>query len=326
MECQDIPNNRNEIPTPDIIKHQPHLRRVMMELSPLDCEAEILLLVGRDAHHVLEQVLGPPNSPFAQRLTLGWAIIGDMCIGRNHSPDKVNSCKTYLSTDGRATVFPPCPNKLKVSETLKDSDDAKWLNTFESEDGLASNIFDRTKDDDTVGLSFEDREFIALMEKELHTDEDGHWCSPLPFRSPRKFLPNNRSMVVQRTRSLERSLKRDPVKREDFFAFMQELIDNNHAEVAPPLTQDEECWYLPVVGIYHPKKPGQIRCVFDSSATYEGVSLNSELLSGPQLTNSLLGVLVRFRKERIGIMADIQTMFYSFTVREDHRNYLRFLW
>lgn len=168
-----------------------------------------------NAHHVLEQVLGPPNSPFAQRLTLGWAIIGDMYIGRNHSSDKVNFCKTYLSTDGRATVFSPCPNKLKVSESLKDSGDPKWLSTFESKDGLASNIFERTKD--TVGLSIEDREFIALIEKELHTDEDGHWCSPLPFRSPRKCLPNNRSMVVQRTRSLERSLKRDPVKREHFF-------------------------------------------------------------------------------------------------------------
>lgn len=53
--------------------------------------------------------------------------------------------------------------------------------------------------------------------------------------------------------------------------------------------------------------------------------MSSEQLSGPQLTNSLLGVLVRFRKERIGIMADIQKMFYSFTVREDHRNYLIFL-
>lgn len=95
--------------------------------------------------------------------------------------------------------FSPCPNKLKVSETLKDSEDAKWLSTFESEVGLASNIFERTKDDDTVRLSIEDREFIALMEKELHTDEDGHWCSPLPFRSPRKFLPNNRRMVVGST-------------------------------------------------------------------------------------------------------------------------------
>lgn len=59
------------------------------------------------------------------------------------------------------------------------------------------------------------------------------------------------------------------MKREHFFAFMQEVLDNNHAEVAPHLTQDGECWYLPVFGIYHPKKPGQIGCVFDSSATYE---------------------------------------------------------
>lgn len=80
----------------------------MTELSPLDCEAEILLLVRRDgidAQHVMEQVIGPPNSPFAQRLTSGWAIIGDMCIGRNHSPDKMDSCKTYLSTDGREMML-----------------------------------------------------------------------------------------------------------------------------------------------------------------------------------------------------------------------------
>lgn len=105
-----------------------------------------------------------------------------------------------------------------------------------------------------------------------------------------------------------------------------QVLDNNHAEVAPPLTQDGECWYWPVFGIYHPKKPGQIRCVFDSSATYEWVSMNSVLLSSPQLINSFLGVLVRFGKERIGIMEGIQKMFYSFTVREDHRNHLRFLW
>lgn len=48
-----------------------------------------------------------------------------MCIRKNHSPDKVNFCKTYVSTDGRATVLHPCPSKIKVSDTLKDSEDAK---------------------------------------------------------------------------------------------------------------------------------------------------------------------------------------------------------
>jgi len=50
------------------------------------------------------------------------------------------------------------------------------------------------------------------------------------------------------------------------------------------------------------------------------------LLSGPDLDNALLGVLMRFRKENIAVTADIQQMFYAFVVREDHQDYLRFLW
>ncbi|XP_030638641.1 alpha-1,3-mannosyl-glycoprotein 4-beta-N-acetylglucosaminyltransferase B [Chanos chanos] len=44
-----------------------------------------------------------------------------------------------------------------------------------------------------------------------------------------------------------------------------------------------------------PQKPGQIRVVFDSSAKCQGVSLNDMLLSGPNLINNLLGVLIQFR-------------------------------
>ena len=66
--------------------------------------------------------------------------------------------------------------------------------------------------------------------------------------------------------------------------------------------------------------------VFDSSAKHENLSLNYVLLTGPDLTNSLLGVLIRFRREAVAITADIQQMFYCFNVSEDHINYLRFLW
>ncbi len=50
------------------------------------------------------------------------------------------------------------------------------------------------------------------------------------------------------------------------------------------------------------------------------------LLTGPDLNNSLLGVLLRFRKESVAITADIQQMFYCFFVKEEDRNFLRFLW
>ncbi|KAI3352353.1 hypothetical protein L3Q82_005321 [Scortum barcoo] len=122
------------------------------------------------------------------------------------------------------------------------------------------------------------------------------------------------------------NVQRKPQMQEQYVEFMEGIFSNGHAEVAPPLKQGEECWYLPTFGVYHPQKPNKIRVVFDSSAQYSGVSLNNVLLSGPDLNNSLIGVLLRFRKETVAIMADIQQMFHCFMVREDHRNYLRFLW
>lgn len=81
-----------------------------------------------------------------------------------------------------------------------------------------------------------------------------------------------------------------------------------------------------IFGVYHPKKPGQNQVVFNSSAQYNGVSLNDVLLTGPDLNNPLLGVLLRFCKESVDITADIQQMFYCFLVKEEDRNFLRFLW
>lgn len=56
------------------------------------------------------------------------------------------------------------------------------------------------------------------------------------------------------------------------------------------------------------------------------MSLNDVLLTGPDLNNTLLGVLIRFRKEAVTITADIQQMYHCFLVREEDRNFLRFLW
>ena len=47
---------------------------------------------------------------------------------------------------------------------------------------------------------------------------------------------------------------------------------------------------------------------------------------GLDLTNEITGVLIRFKREPIAIMADIESMFYQVRVPEKHQNFLRFLW
>ena len=316
IECDYIPSVREEIPTPEVARHHPHLRDIVEYIPPMDPTSNILLLIGRDlieAHHVHGQRIGPRHSPYAQKLSLGWVIIGETCLGKVHKPDSINVKKTFVLGNGRESVLKPCDNEFIVQENpLKD--------------GIGALVFNKTKDDDKPALSVEDMEFLKIMDKEFVKGPNGHWVAPLPFRSTRQRLPNNRPLALKRAKSLHASLQRDPNKKDHFATFMKKIFDCGHAEVAPPLREQQECWYLPIFGVYHPKKPDQIRGVFDSSAKFDGVSLNGVLLSGPDLTNSLLGVLLRFRREPVAITADIEQMFHCFHVREDHRDFLRFLW
>ena len=73
-------------------------------------------------------------------------------------------------------------------------------------------------------------------------------------------------------------------------------------------------------------KPDKIRVVYDCSATYNDVSLNGSVYQGPDMTNKLVGVLLRFREGKYAIMSDIQGMFHQVVVPIQQRDALRFLW
>lgn len=66
--------------------------------------------------------------------------------------------------------------------------------------------------------------------------------------------------------------------------------------------------------------------VFNCSATFQGTSLNSELLPGPDLTNTLFSVLSKFQQEPVAVMADIKSMFHQVRVSKSHADFLQFLW
>ena len=318
IECSQIPDVREEIPTPDVVIHHKHLEDLYDKIPPLDPESQILMLIGRDipaAHHILDQKISGDSAPYAQKLKLGWVVIGETCLGKVHPP-KINVNKTYVF-NGRETLFEPCPNKLNLKEIV--------CSRTEIND-IGSNVFLRSLDDNKIGHSIEDKQFLKIMDNEMTKNLDGNWVAPLPFKDGRLRLPNNRPQAMQRARILDKALRKDPTKKEHFVKFMKDILDRGHAEIAPPLEHGTECWYLPIFGIYHPRKKDQLRAVFDSSAKYEGICLNSVLLTGPDLTNNLLGILMRFRKEPVAIIGDVQKMFYSFYVQESHRDFLRFLW
>ena len=152
---------------------------------------------------------------------------------------------------------------------------------------------------------------------------------PLPLKSEIVELPNSKELAQSRLTKQRRRLNSDDQSRKDYCSFMEDIIASGYAERVPldeVSTKSKQVWYIPHHGVYHTKKPGKIRVVFDCSAVYEGQSLNQQLLQGADLTNKLTGVLCRCREERIAFMCDIQAMFHQVKVDVQHRNFLNFLW
>ena len=83
-------------------------------------------------------------------------------------------------------------------------------------------------------------------------------------------------------------------------------------------------WYLPHHPMLNPNKPDKVQVVFDCAAVFHGTSLNDQLLQGPDLTNSSVGVL-RFQENPVVVMADIEVMFHQVRVTTNDYDALRFL-
>jgi hypothetical protein len=293
---QIIPAQRSQIPVPETVSKWDHLQDVAQELLPLDQETEIGLLIGLNcsrAMRPIQVITGKEDDPYAIRTAVGWGVIGVM--DKNDAPHKSH----YAFRTQVEEVSP-----LKI------------LQMFNTD-------FNERKTNER--FSQEDCRFLEIMSKDIE-EKNGHFEMPLPKKGD-IHLKNNKASALQRLDGLKRKF-RDECYRRDYTKFMEDLIDKGYAEEAPVMTDEKhgKVWYLPHHRIHNPKKPEKVRIVFDCSARYHNQTLNENLLQGPDLTNNLIGVLCRFRKDPVAFTCDIENMFHQVKVKESDRDLLRFLW
>ena len=185
-----------------------------------------------------------------------------------------------------------------------------------------------SKELDEHRLSQGDRKFLSMVERKTKV-VDGHYLVPLPFWCDDVTMPNNKEQAIKRANSQKKKMLRDSQYRSDYVAFFNDIIAKGYAQRVPNklLTPTPgKVWYLPHHGVYHSKKPGKIRVVFDCSSKFQGVSLKDCLMQGPDLTNSLLDILTRFREDLVAFMGDVEAMFHQVSVPPSQYDYLHFLW
>ena len=112
------------------------------------------------------------------------------------------------------------------------------------------------------------------------------------------------------------------------------MSDMVERQVARKLsTQEIKDWKGPVYYISHlavvnPRSQSTIvRIVFNSSQMHKGLSLNACLAKGPDnYLNNLVGILLRWREERVALIGDIKKMFNSVHLKMLQQHCHRFLW
>ena len=322
-----IPARKDQIPRPESALNWPHLQKISKNIMPLNEDVEVGLLIGLNCSRAikpLEVIPGKDDEPYAKRTALGWGIIGaveplaneDDEAGDDIACNRIITREVQESTSRKRTCLFAFQTQAK--EMISPSDVFRMFNLDFNE-----------RQAEEKPLSVEDRRFLTVVREGIHQLDDGHFEMPLPLKDENMELPNSKELALSRLMKLRRRLTSDGQFRKDYCSFMQDIISSGYAErvsVDDLCTKSKQVWYIPHHGVYHKKKPGKIRVVFDCSAVCDGQSLNQQLLQGPDLTNNLIGVLCRFRQERIAFMCDIQVMFHQVKVNVEHRNLLRFLW
>ena len=243
----------------------------------------------------LEVKSGADNEPFATRTRLGWMLHGP--VGDSSTTKHVKSNFVCAQLEDQVEKF----WRLESAEVYEDNTCA----------------------------SVNDQHVINLWEDNVKHLDNKHYELPIAFKTFPPRHVNNRELVEKRLENLRNRLQKNPDLHQAYTSSMTELIDKGYAEkveINETESKQTAIWYLPHHPVYNLHKPNKVRIVFDCSAKKLGTSLNEQVLQGPDLTNSLLGVLMRFRQHSVALMADIESMFHQVHVPLCDRDVLRFLW
>ena len=283
----------------------PPFDEIAEELDDVSNE-DITLYLGLDMEHLTLPIYGAKDRIASQgfiafETELGWTIQGP-----------INTAPIVTNTG--------------MQEVVKEENlEAQLLKAFNDFNRLESiGILQRNEK-----FSAAERREYTRLEKLTRKLPDGRWEVPMLTLEVRQ-LPESEAQARNRLRTLHsrlncderlRKLYHEGVKVDEGLGYVRKLT----AVEAQVLRQGRH-WFLPHFPVFHPDKPDKCRRVLDAAAKNCGVSLNSILHPGPNILNSLLGVLLRFRSGEVAINGDVNAMFSQVSVPESQQPLLAFLW
>jgi len=287
--------------TRDMLKDLPHLSDI--PIPEIDSGAVTILLGANVLEAILQRDVrrGNVGQPVAVLTAFGWTLTGS--IKSVVPPERLHVMHVHRVRNAEEQLL------QRVEE---------WWRT----DAFG------TKYENETPRSVEDKKALEILENTVKHLGDRYEVGML-WRDRDVKFPDNRAMAEKRLKSTERRLKRDETLADKYCAIIDDYVNKDYAKKLSPKEASmptSKQWFLPHHPVLNANKPGKVRIVMDAAAKHDGVSLNDKLLIGPDLLNNLVGVLLRFREERVGVSADIEAMFHQCSIITQDQPSLRFLW
>jgi hypothetical protein len=197
----------------------------------------------------------------------------------------------------------------------------------------SENVIRQLWDLDSIGISSKDVVEESSVVKDFSETIEfthGRYVVGLPWKKNRPSLVDNEILARKRLSSLTNKFKRDSQLHERYDKVLVEMEDNGIIEEVSSNSQPSpgHIFYLPHRPVVKESSTStKVRPVFDASAKgYNNVSLNDCLETGPSLIPNLVEVLLRFRRWKVAISADITKAFLQISLRDEDKDVHRFLW
>ena len=298
---QQIPVKISSVASAGDLKYYAHLSDLHLHSAS---NQEINLLIGSDAPNcfvIHSTRIGRSDEPYAQKTPFGWTVVGPLrCKQESNSPSNVNLLQSVSNDELSAQMS------------------RFWKHDFP--DAIHS-----SKEEYSIEDKIAERIVRPTVKK-----VDGRYLCKMPFRTRPQDIPNNRTLAETRMKYLCRKLQKDDTVKAAYVKCMEGYIRDGYArKVADAELKSEGQYgvsYVPHHAVTNPKKSGKVRVVFDCAAKFAGKSLNDHLYTGPDIVNSLLGVLFRFRQEQVAIVGDVEMMYLRIKVYPEDEKFLRILW
>lgn len=178
----------------------------------------------------------------------------------------------------------------------------------------------------------EERTCEEHFKRTYKRNEDGRFVVVLPVKKEQlRRLGESRELAIQRLKKLEKRFERQPQLKEEYVNFMHEYEDLKHMKLikeSNPKWNVQPQYYLPHHCVIKEENvTTKLRVVFDASAKgSRGLSLNDALMTGPVLQQDLFAILLRFRRFKYVITADIAKMYRQILITDEQAALQRIVW